>query len=136
MRSSSSWSRSAIALAASFPPSSYAALFGFIWLSYQVADTLAEVVGSLLGRQMLRVWGIGEVNRKSWAGTCAAFLGSLGTCLWIVHLHGLPRPWLALALAVSFSNTALELFSPRGTDDFTMATGNALVCWAFGAWLS
>jgi hypothetical protein len=30
-------------------------------------------------------------------------------------------------------NTLLELLSPRGTDDFTMATGNALTCWAFGA---
>jgi hypothetical protein len=29
----------------------------------------------------------------------------------------------------------LELFSPRGTDDFTMATANALICWAFGAWM-
>jgi hypothetical protein len=27
----------------------------------------------------------------------------------------------------------LELFSPRGTDDFTMATVNALICWGFGA---
>jgi hypothetical protein len=124
-----------IALAARFPPSSYAALFGFIWLSYQVADTLAEVVGSLFGKQTLRVFGIGEVNRKSWAGTWAAFLGSLGTCILIVQQQGLPWPWLALACAVSLSNTVLELFSPRGTDDFTMATGNALVCWAFGAWL-
>jgi hypothetical protein len=30
------------------------------------------------------------------------------------------------------SNTALELFSPRGTDDFFMATGNAVICLAFG----
>jgi hypothetical protein len=29
----------------------------------------------------------------------------------------------------------LELFSPRGTDDFFMATSNALICWAFGAWV-
>jgi hypothetical protein len=34
------------------------------------------------------------------------------------------------------SNTILELLSPRGTDDFTMATGNALICWAFGIWLA
>jgi hypothetical protein len=36
-----------------------------------------------------------------------------------------------LALGVSVWNTAFELFSPRGTDDFTMAGGNALLCWAF-----
>jgi hypothetical protein len=34
---------------------------------------------------------------------------------------------------ISISNSLLELFSPRGTDDFTMATTNALICWAFGA---
>jgi hypothetical protein len=119
-------------LAAHFPPNTYAALFGFIWISYQVSDTLAEVVGSLLGRQTLPVWGIGEVNRKSLAGTSACLLGSLGACLVLIAMHGLPPSWLILALAVSLSNTLCELFSPRGTDDFTMATANALLCWAFG----
>ena len=61
-----------------------------------------------------------------------AILGSLAICLWLVHANGLGLPWVGLAVAVSASNTALELFSPRGTDDFTMATGNALLCWAFG----
>ena len=36
-------------------------------------------------------------------------------------------------MTIAISNTLLELFSPRGTDDFTMATANALICWAFGA---
>lgn len=115
-----------------FPPATYAALFGFIWISYQFADTLAEIVGSLWGRQRLRVWGIGEINRKSVAGTLAAFLGSLAACLWMIHLHDLPPLWLGLALVVSISNTCFELFSPRGSDDFTMATANALICWGFG----
>jgi hypothetical protein len=110
----------------------YAALFGFIWISYQVADTMAEVVGCTLGRQALRVWGIGQVNRKSVAGTWACFLGSMGACLFIIWANDLPLPWLGLALAVSLSNTAFELWSPRGTDDFTMATANGLLCWAFG----
>ena len=41
-------------------------------------------------------------------------------------------PWIALAIVIALSSTALELFFPRGTDDFTMATTNALICWAFG----
>lgn len=122
-----------IRLAVLFPHRTYAALFGFIWISYQVADTLAEIVGSLLGRQKLRVWGIGEVNRKSLAGTWACFLGSLSACLLMIVIHRLPPPWFGLALIVSVSNTFFELFSPRGTDDFTMATANGLLCWAFGA---
>ena len=35
----------------------------------------------------------------------------------------------------SVEGTVAALYSPRGTDDFTMGTTNALICWAFGAWL-
>jgi hypothetical protein len=119
-------------LAGVFPPATYAALWAFIWISYVTADGMSEVVGSLFGRQRLRVWGIGEINRKSIAGTWAAFLGSLAICLAVVHFNGLPLPWVGLAFVVSISNTVLELSSPRGTDDFTMASANALLCWGFG----
>ena len=119
-------------LASTFPPHTYAALFAIVWISYLGSDALSEIVGSLWGKQRLRVWGVGEVNRKSVAGTAACFLGSLAICLWLVRANSLGLPWVGLAVAVSVSNTAFELFSPRGTDDFTMATGNALLCWAFG----
>jgi len=120
-------------LAAVFPPSTYAVLFAFVWVSYLGADGLSEIVGSLFGKQKLRVWGIGEVNRKSLAGTWACFLGSLAICLALVSANGLGLPWVGLAVAVSISNTLFELGSPRGTDDFTMATANALLCWGFGS---
>jgi len=122
-------------LAAVFPPATYATLFAFVWLSYLIGDGTAEIVGQLFGTQKLRVWGIGEVNRKSVAGTWGCFLGSLALCLWLVHANGLGPAWVGLAVAVSLSNTAFELFSPRGTDDFTMATANALLCWAFGSFV-
>jgi hypothetical protein len=122
-------------LAARFPPHTFAALFAFIWLSYLCCDAAAEIFGAAFGRQTLPVWGIGDVNRKSIAGTVAGFAASLALCLAVVALHNLPAGWAALAVAVSFSNTLLELVSPRGTDDFTMATANALLCWAFGFWL-
>ena len=124
-----------IALARTFPPAEFAAVFAFIWGSYMAADGFAEVIGSLIGRQTIRVRGVGDVNRKSVAGTVAGFLASLALCLWVVYGSGLPLPWVGLALVVSVSNTLLELYSPRGTDDMTMATANALLCWAFGAWL-
>jgi hypothetical protein len=120
-------------LAAVFPAETYAALFVFIWVTYIVGDALSEVVGSLFGKQKLRVWGVGEVNRKSVAGTWACFLGSLTVCVAVVLARQLPLPWLGLAVVVSLASTLTELFSPRGTDDFTMATTNALLCWAFGA---
>ena len=92
-------------------------------------------MGSLWGKQTIRVWGMGDVNRKSIAGTVAGFTAALALGLGIVFAQGLPAPWIGLAFAIALSNTLLELYSPRGTDDFTMAIGNALVCWAFGVWM-
>jgi hypothetical protein len=121
-------------LAALFPPSEFAVLFMLIWGSYVATDACAEIGGSLFGRQTIKVWGIGDVNRKSIEGTLSGFAGSVILCLTLVLSQGLPAPapWIALAIVISISNTLLELYSPRGTDDFTMATSNALICWAFG----
>ena len=124
-----------IQLAAVFPKDEFAPVFALIWGSYLVTDASAEIFGSLFGRQRLRVWGIGDVNRKSVTGLVAGFLSALVFCVWVVTANGLGTPWLVLSLALAISNSLLELYSPRGTDDFTMATANALVCWAFGAWL-
>ena len=120
-------------LVSMFPPQQFAILFALIWGSYIAADAFAEIGGSLYGRQTLRVWGIGDVNRKSVGGTVTGFVASLAFCLGIVLTNDLPGSWLALAVVIPISNTVLELFSPRGTDDFTMATTNALICCAFGA---
>jgi hypothetical protein len=120
-------------LASIFPPEQFAAVFALIWGSYIVTDALAEVGGSLFGKQTIRVRGVGDVNRKSVAGTLTGFAGALAFCIWIVTMNQLPTPWLGLAFVLAVSNTMLELYSPRGTDDFTMATANALICWAFGA---
>jgi hypothetical protein len=115
-----------------FQPSEFAVLFAMIWGSYIACDACSEIGGSLYGKQSIRVRGIGDVNRKSVGGTISGFAGSLALCLWVVLSQSLPAPWIALAIAISFSNTVLELWSPRGTDDFTMATSNALICCAFG----
>lgn len=121
-----------IALASLYRPGEFAVVFALIWGSYIVTDASTEIGGSLFGKQTLRVWGIGDVNRKSIGGTVSGFIAGLVFCVWIVLSHGLPAPWLGLAVVIAVSNTVLELFSPRGTDDVTMATSNALICWAFG----
>lgn len=121
-----------VQLARVYPPEHFAVVFALIWGAYLVTDTLAEVGGSLFGRQRIRVWGVGDVNRKSVAGIVSGFAGCLIFCLWVVVSNDLPAAWIGLAIAIAISSTLLELFSPRGTDDFTMATANALICWAFG----
>jgi hypothetical protein len=119
-------------LAAVFRPDEFAVVFALIWGSYIVTDASSEIGGALFGKQTLRVWGIGDVNRKSIGGTVSGLGTALVFCFWIVLAHRLPMPWIALAIVIALSSTAFELFSPRGTDDFTMATTNALICWAFG----
>jgi hypothetical protein len=119
-------------LAAIFPPTRFAAVFALIWGAYIVTDAMSEVGGALFGKQTLRVRGIGDVNRKSIGGTVAGFVSALIFCLWIVVSQGLPATWIGLAIAISIASTFTELFSPRGTDDFFMATANALICLAFG----
>jgi len=121
-----------VAIGARFPPETYATVFILIWGCYTAADGTSEVVGSLFGRQKLQVWGMGDVNRKSVAGTRGGFLAALALALWAVLSHHLPWPWIVLAVVLAASSTLLELYSPRGTDDFTMATGNAVLCLAFG----
>jgi hypothetical protein len=119
-------------LATVFPPVQFAPVFALIWGSYIAADALSEIGGSLFGKQKIRVRGIGDVNRKSIGGTVSGFIGALVLCLWVVIANGLPSSWIVLAIVISISNTLLELFSPRGTDDCFMATANALICLAFG----
>jgi hypothetical protein len=121
-------------LAHIYSPEQFATVFALIWGSYMVTDTFSEVGGSLYGRQSIRVWGIGDVNRKSVGGTLTGFLCGLAFCLILVFSQHLSSAWIGLAIVIAVSNTVFELFSPRGTDDFTMATANALICWAFGAW--
>jgi hypothetical protein len=118
-----------------YPPGQFAMLFGLIWGTYLVVDSFSEIGGSLYGTMKIRVRGIGDVNRKSIGGTVTGLVAGLAFSIGVVLLNGLSGFYLALAVTVALSSSALEVFSPRGTDDFTMATGNALICWFFGAWI-
>jgi len=58
-------------------------------------------------------------------------------CLVYAIVSGLVCAWIVagcivLGLLLAVLNPLVELFSPRGTDDFTMATINALVCLGYG----
>ena len=119
-------------LAEVFPPNQFAAVFALIWGAYMVADAMSEIGGALFGKQKLRVRGIGDVNRKSIGGTVAGFAAALIFCVGVVISQGLPPAWIGVAAVIAVASTLLELFSPRGTDDFFMATGNAVICLAFG----
>jgi hypothetical protein len=121
-------------LAEIYPAHTYAVLYAFIWFSYATSDFAAEIFGSLWGKHRIRVWGLGDMNRKSWAGVVAAFVCTLAVNAALVWANHLPLAWWVLGVLLAVVNPLVELYSPRGTDDFTMATTNALICLGYG-WL-
>ena len=76
-----------VKLAAVYSREEFALVFALIWGSYIVTDALAEIGGSLFGKQRIRVWGIGDVNRKSIGGLVSGLTGALVFCLWMVSRH-------------------------------------------------
>ncbi|MEO5822768.1 MAG: hypothetical protein ABIT71_19860 [Vicinamibacteraceae bacterium] len=122
-------------LATLYPKNEFAVVFALIWVSYMMTDACAEIFGSLFGKQNIKVWGVGDVNRKSVVGVVAGFLGAFIVGLIVVLSQGLGLPWIGLTFTIALAGTLVELYSPRGTDDITMMTTNALLCLAFGAWV-
>src|SRR5687767_3704709 len=121
-------------LATLYSKNEFAVVFVLIWVSYMMTDACAEIFGSLFGKQTIKVRGVGDVNRKSVAGMVGGFLGALVVGLIVVLSQGLGPSWIGLTVVIAATGTLVELYSPRGTDDFTMATSNALICLAFGMW--
>lgn len=103
----------------------------FIFLPLTVGDALGEIIGTIWGKQKIRVWGVGQINRKSVLGTVSVFLGSLLPLLFIVVSNALSFQWWLLCFVVSLTTAVIELISPRGTDNFFIPIGNALVCLIF-----
>ena len=66
-------------------------------------------------------------------GVGAAFVFTLILNWSLVAANGLSLSWWVLGALIALLNPLVELVSPRGTDDFTMATSNALFCLGFGA---
>ena len=69
-----------LVLAAMYPPNRYAVLFAFIWIMYAASDYATEIFGSIWGRHTIRVWGIGDMNKKSWEGFAAGSSARCSSC--------------------------------------------------------
>jgi dolichol kinase len=106
-------------------------LLSFIFIPTALGDAAGEIVGSLFGRLEFTVWGIGEVNKKTLEGTSAVFIFSLVPMIILAALTDdvLVGRATLLALIISTSSTLMELFSARGTDNFTLPVTNALLVW-------
>ncbi len=106
-------------------------LIMYVYLPIAIGDAMGEIVGSSFGKQNIRVWGVGEINRKSWVGTAAVFFGSLLPLLAVVAVAGLDSPWVVLALVMSLSTTVVELITPRGMDSLSLPVTNLLTAYLF-----
>lgn len=111
---------------------SYILLFpSLIFFPITIGDALGEIIGTIWGKQKLRVWGLGEINRKSLLGTSSVFVGSLVPLLLVIIFNALPWQWWLMCLSIASVTTVVELIAPRGTDNFCIPIGNALVCLFF-----
>ena len=122
-------------LARLFRPGDFAVVFALIWGSYLVTDALSEIGGSLFGKQPLRVWGIGDVNRKSIGGTVSGLRRRARVLPVDRPRARLPHAWLGARGGTGGIEHAAGAVLAAGHRRLLHGHGNALICWAFGAWV-
>lgn len=113
-----------------------ALLLVYIYIPTALGDAAGEVIGSLYGKLEFKVWGIGEVNKKTVEGTSSVFAFSFVPMLVLAAMYDAAGfSWLRvlLALIVSVQSTFFEVMSPRGTDNWTLPVMNTLTSWL---WIS
>jgi hypothetical protein len=103
----------------------------YIFMPIIIGDSVAEIVGGTWGKQKIRVWGMGEINRKSWEGTNAMFISSLSILLVLNIVRGLSWKWYFFAILNCFVATMIELWAYRSTDNVCMLIASALLGVAF-----
>lgn len=99
----------------------------FIYIPLAVGDAVAEIIGCFFGRQSIPVSGIGEINRKSYAGSLSVLIGSFIGIAVFVYLLGFGYQYYVLAFVTSLIAMVVELKSPRGTDNFFIPVISAVV---------
>ncbi|CAM9205556.1 unnamed protein product, partial [Ectocarpus fasciculatus] len=103
----------------------------YIFMPIIVGDSFAEIVGSTWGKQRIKVWGMGEINKKSWEGTMAMFFSSFFILIAVNIAVGLSWEWYLFAIVNCFVATVVELYAYRSTDNVCMLILSALLSVAF-----
>jgi phytol kinase len=94
-------------------------------------DGLAALIGQAWGRHPYQVMDM----QKSWEGTSAMFVVSMGVCFGVLGLvEPVSWPLGAIALITALVATGLESFSKLGVDNLTVPLGSALVAYGLWAW--
>jgi len=103
----------------------------YIFMPIILGDSFAEIIGSTWGKQKIKVWGMGEVNTKSWEGTLAMFFSSLVILIGVNAFIGLSWYWHIFAVVNCAVATAVELYAYRSTDNVCMMVFSSLLAIAF-----
>ena len=106
------------------------AILNLIWIPLGIGDAAAGIAGVLFGKHEFEVMGLGEINRKSLEGCAGMFfatwLASASVaCSWNVlnsfNTH-------SFIIVVALVMTAVETWTPRAFDNFTIP-GGAILMW-------
>lgn len=106
------------------------AVLTLIWIPLGIGDAAAEIFGVLFGKHEFEVTGLGEINRKTLEGCAGMF-----SCTWlpsafvVYSFNALNTTETHIfVIMVALVTTALETWTPRGFDNFTI-TGAAILMW-------
>ena len=103
----------------------------YIFMPIIVGDSFAEIIGATWGKQKLKVWGMGEINKKSLEGTAAMFISSFCIMIALNIYYSLGWAWYIFAVFISAVATLVELYAYRSTDNVCMLISSALLSVAF-----
>ena len=103
----------------------------YIFMPIIVGDSVAEVVGATWGQQRISVWGMGEINKKSWEGTFAMFLSSFLILVAVNVAFHLSWQWYIFAFVNCLVTTFIELYAYRSTDNVCMMIFSSSFCLLF-----
>jgi len=101
-------------------------LLAIIYIPTAFGDAAGELVGSTWGYHDFKVYGIGEINKKSIEGTIAVFFFSIFPMLIVIWVRN-QFDKLLLIFIISIQSTILEVVSIRSTDNFLLPIMNAFV---------
>lgn len=106
-------------------------LVNYVYLPITFGDALGELIGGPFGKQKIKVWGVGQINKKSYLGTFMVFLGSLVPLMILsatVTTICDRDVWYGLSFVIATSTMFVELFAPRGTDNALIPFTNLIWC--------
>ncbi len=101
-------------------------LLALLYMPTAFGDAAGEIIGSLFGKHEFKVYGLGEINKKSIEGTFAVFFFSIGPMILLLWIKDLWK-YLGLSFVLASQSTILELISFRCTDNYVLPVSNALV---------